>query len=86
MLCDLRHLKIPKRLKDINADDQKSLLHAYQAMLDCKGSSTNGVYNVQFSKQLLGIQHLSKQQLATLTRKVAERNAAAQKKKPQKNG
>ena len=69
---------------------QKAMLDAYQVMIDCKDSNTNGAYNVQFNKQLLGIQHLNKQQLAQLTRKVAERNAAAElggkKKKPQKNG
>jgi sulfur relay (sulfurtransferase) DsrC/TusE family protein len=84
-LCDLSHLKIPKRLNDINAEDQRSMLDAYQVMIDSKGEK-NGARNVQFNKQLLGIRHLNANQLAQLTRKVAERNTAMQLSAKQKNG
>ena len=61
------------------------MLDAYQVMIDSKGEK-NGTRNVQFNKQLLGIRHLNANQLAQLTRKVAERNTAMQLSAKQKNG
>jgi hypothetical protein len=67
-LCDIQHLKIPKRLDDVNKEDAFNMMLAYDSMVL---GSKQGALTMHFQNVMNKADGLSESQLSELERKLA---------------
>ena len=79
-LCDIKHLKIPKRLDDANEEDSLNMMLAYDSMVN---GGKNGALSMHVSGLLNRTAQLSNAQIDELEKKLAAarvKNNKAKKK------